>query len=342
MMALNKREYLTQLQKEAAGGNPLKSGDGRKKMLRSLAVLGVSASLFTGIGVAGTDSAKEAAYEAGNQIAFENLGYKDNFDRLNHGTIGNDINLLLAGGKILIKDNVKFSGAQNVVAGFQNIANASYLNICGNKIVYRDDKDRKIYAYDPSTTKKEVIYEGNAGEVYCVGTIVYFIGYPDDKICSLNLESPKDSMQYITDIGVKSFAVCGDAILYLTNDGKLKYVKDKVAYTLARSIESFYLNGDIVAKSGKNIIKFTTTGELPEQIYLASSADLRLVGADSDYVYVQEEGILYVLTENDRKAVTDSKHKYYRSIMHDNDAWYFTALDDQKGKIAEVLAVKKE
>ncbi len=341
-MVLSKREYLKQLQKDAAGGNPFKSGEGRKKVLKSLAAMGISASLLTGIGVAGTNNAKETAYEAGEQITFENLGYKDNFSRLNHGTIGNDINLLLSGGKILIKENVKYSGAQTAVADFRNIANASYLNLCDNKIVYRDDKDRKIYSYDPATTKKEIIYEGNAGEVYCVGKTVYFIGYPEDKVCSLNLESPKESVQSITDNGVKSFAVCGDAILYLTNNGNLKYLKDKVEYNLASNIESFFINGDIIAKSGNTIIKFTTTGELPEKIYQTSSADLRLVGADSDYVYIQEDGKLYVLTANDRKAVTDSKHKYYRSIVHGNGVWYFTALDDQKGKIAEVLAVKKE
>ena len=341
-MVLSKKEYLKQLQKDAAGGNPLKTDVGRKKLLKSLAALGISASIFTGIGVAGTENAKETAYELGEQITFENLGYKDNFSRLNHGTIGNDINLLLSGGKILIKENVKYSGVQNAVAGFKNIANASYLNLCGNRIVYRDDKDRKVYAYEPATTKKEVLYDGNAGEVYCVGTTVYFIDYPDDKVCSLNLESPKDSLQYITDAGVKSFAVCGDTILYLNNKGKLKYLKDKVEYTLANNIESFYLNGDIIAKSGKNIIKFTTTGELPELIYQASFADLRLIGADSDYVYIQEDGILYALTVNDTKAITDSKHKYYRSIVHDNGGWYFTVLDDHKGKISEVLAVKKE
>ncbi len=341
-MVLSKKEYLKQLQKDAAGGNPLKTDEGRKKLLKSLAALGISALLFTGIGIAGTENAKETAYEAGEQITFENLGYKDNFARLNQGNIGNDINLLLSGGKILIKDKVKISGAQNAVADFQNIANSSYLNLCGNKIVYRDDKDRKIYAYEPAAKKKEVIYEGNAGEVYCVGTTVYFIGYPDDKVCSLNLESPKDSLQYVTDVGIKSFTVCGDVILYLKNDGKLKYLKDKVEYTLASNIESFYLNGDIIAKSGKNIIKFTTTGELPEQIYQASFADLRLIGADSDYVYIQEDGILYALRANDPKAVTDSKHKYYRSIVRENGSWYFTVLDDQKGKISEVLAVKKE
>lgn len=336
-MELRKVDYLEQLEKDAKSHASLKSSAGQKRLVKQLAVLSIAAVVFTGIGLAGTKYQRESAYASGTAPVFENLGYKDNFERLKQLPIGNDINVLMDGGNIISTEDVHAASFQ--ANGFQQIAGASYLNEIDHHLIYRDDKDRHIYIMQPNGQKKVAMFNGNAGEVYCVGGHTYFIDFGNQSRVEV-LDSGSDEPRAITKESVKSFAVCNDSIVYLTTGNVLKHqaLKNDTGVQLANNIQSFFLNGDIVAQSGKNIIKFTTSGELPEKVYTSSASDFRLLGATKDAVYFQEDGLLVSLAQGERTEWSKNKHTLYKSLLVvDENNIYVVVQDSQNGVPKNVL-----
>ena len=241
------------------------------------------------------------------------------------------------GGNIIATEDVHAASFQ--ANGFQPIAGASYLNEVDHHLIYRDDKDRHIYIMQPNGQKKIAMFNGNAGEVYCVGGQTYLIDFGHQSRVEV-LDSGSDEPRVITKESVKSFAVCNDSIVYLTTGNELKYhaLKSDTGVHLADKIQAFFLNGDIVAQSGKNIIQFTTSGLLPEKVYTSSASDFRLLGATKDAVYFQEDGLLISLEQGERIEWSKNKHTLYKSLLIvDENSIYVVVQDNQNGVPKNIL-----
>lgn len=183
---MNKKEYLESLRAQVTDDA---SRQGGRKLLKSSAMLLAAALAAIGIGMGISHAQRNSAYEhyqQSGELSYEYLDVKDAFASWNQKDVGNDVDALLAGGRVLLRDNLRVTGASAVPAesGFRQIPDASYLNLVGNAIVYRSDKDRHIYAADRDSLQSRLLYEGNAGEVFCVGTRVYFIDYDAGGIVS--------------------------------------------------------------------------------------------------------------------------------------------------------------
>ena len=247
-----KAGYLEALQQKAAEIEDIRS-HGMKRMLVNGAKLFIVLAVATGAGAAVTsiqESNAAEAFQSSGNLPYEFMYADGMFTKWNAESIGNDMNTLLTGGKILIRDGMHVTGAAaDPDSGFLVLPGASYLNKVGNIIVYRDDKDRHIYTINPSTKLKTVLYAGNSGEVLCTKDSVYFIDYDSgSNVLKMPLDGSSDKSA-VVDTEVSSFAVCGDTVLYIDSLHNLnsQELGSKSRKTLMTQVERFYLNGDIIA-----------------------------------------------------------------------------------------------
>jgi hypothetical protein len=350
-MDMTKKEYLDSLQKKSDKILDIRLSKGIIQILLHASALVLVTVLVVAAGTFGTNIEKDKAYKSfleGGEISYEHLNYKDTFVQWNQNTIGNDVNVLLSGGKILIKDGLLISGAPlgKINEGFLFLGNSSYLNKVQDEIVYRDDKDRCIYGYNIKTKMKRVIHEGNSGEVYCTGNKIYFIDYDQgSEISCIDLSQGTES-NIVVSHAVTSFAVCADNILYLNTKQELyrKVMGQKNDRKLASHIERFFLNGNIIVESKNNIIEFTPTGDHSHVIYQSDVDNMRLVGASSKNTYIQEDSHLICLSETSKLTLAGATFSLFSSIAENqNGAIYGTAYMDKDGKVSDTLfkAMKK-
>ena len=256
-----KAGYLEALQQKAAEIEDIRS-HGMKRMLVNGAKLFIVLAVATGAGAAVTsiqESNAAEAFQSSGNLPYEFMYADGMFTKWNAESIGNDMNTLLTGGKILIRDGMHVTGAAaDPDSGFLVLPGASYLNKVGNIIVYRDDKDRHIYTISPSTKLKTVLYAGNSGEVLCTKDSVYFIDYDSgSNVMKMPLDGSSDK-SVVVDTEVSSFAVCGDTVLYIDSLHNLnsQELGSKSRKTLMTQVERFYLNGDIIAESQNKVVSF--------------------------------------------------------------------------------------
>lgn len=339
---LSKQEFLQQLQQEAEATSLSRIIVAKKKFIKGTAILLAVGIICSVSEVIISRQMRSSAYASGELPTFVNLSYQDNFQRLNQAPIGNDINALLTGGKILLRDNMKVSGLGVQYEYFHVIANASYLNQIGDAVIFRNDKDRHIYSQQNG--KNTLLFNGSAGEVFCVGDDVYFVNMDKKRnICLINRQQSDSSPQVIVQESVYNFAVCNDEIVFLTTDYKLKHqaLKAQHAELLANNIEEFILNGNIIAKSSNEILQFTTDGELPKKLYASDAEDLHIIGVDGNTIYIQEDNTIKTIsageTQTNSQEFYAEKHKLYQSmIVHDKNL-YVTVMDMQNNNVAESI-----
>jgi len=190
-MDMTKKEYLESLQKKADETLDIRSVKGITRKFLHASVLFIVVVIVVAAGRFGTNMEREKAYASfleGGTVSYEHLNYKDTFVRWNQNATGNDVNVLLSGGKILMKDGLIISGVSigGINDGFLFLGNISYINKVQDEIVYRDNKDRYIYGYNVKTKIKRV-----SSFAVCANNIIYLntkqelyrkiIGQSDDR-----------------------------------------------------------------------------------------------------------------------------------------------------------------
>ena len=342
---MTKKEYLEQLEQET-GHKASKPNYWKKIMLKRLGVILASAVILTGAAAGMTSHSRESAYDSGELPVWENLSYKDSFQRLNQPPIGNDINALLDGGKILMWDTGKALGFTSVQQGFLQLGTVSYINRLENSYVYRDDQSYHILKFNPENNDRKEIFTGRAGEVFCVGSMVYFVNLDAARnIYVINLNASEDAAPLVKE-HILSFAVCNDAIVGLSTDNKLYSwdVNGKGKSTLSSKIEKFFLNGNVIAQTRNKLISFTTNGELPKDLYISEAEDFSLAGVLEENIYIQENGKLLAYKNGEVQEVVGDMHNMYRCLSYDRESGnvYVEAVDNSNGKITETLIVLRK
>ena len=314
-----KAGYLEALQQKAAEIEDIRS-HGMKRMLVNGAKLFIVLAVATGAGAAVTsiqESNAAEAFQSSGNLPYEFMYADGMFTKWNAESIGNDMNTLLTGGKILIRDGMHVTGAAaDPDSGFLVLPGASYLNKVGNIIVYRDDKDRHIYTISPSTKLKTVLYAGNSGEVLCTKDSVYFIKMP--------LDGSSDK-SVVVDTEVSSFAVCGDTVLYIDSLHNLnsQELGSKSRKTLMTQVERFYLNGDIIAESQNTVVSFRPNGNTAHKLYESLDKEMRLAGMVGDTLFIEAGGSFLAVHAGKSETLDAPQGTMYSSIAKDDAGNYY-------------------
>lgn len=320
-----KAEYLDSLQKDVEDMQNLKE-QGVHRILRNGAKLLLITAIVMGIGAAGTSMQEKnavASFKSTGIPAYEFLYTDHVFADWNAAGTGNDVNALLTGGKVLIRDGIYVSGVpvDDASGTFQVLPNASYLNKMGNQLIYRDDKDRHIYAYNLDTKQKNIIYTGNCGEVFCTKDSIYFVDYDDHaNIMKIEPSNPADKKTVVTQ-SVQSFAVCGDTVLFLDEGSSLKkqVIGEKSVSTLMKHVERFYLNGHILAETKNEIVAFKPDGKDSRKVFTSKDPEAALVGISGDKLFLQDNGELISWGKGAKNSLGAAKNCLYASIVEDPD-----------------------
>lgn len=343
-MAQTKEERKTELQKQVKAAENLKNHKAlARKAMYGIGILAVAGVISAGGMLVSSSSAKEA-YQAmadGGVVNYEFLDYEDTFDKWNSTALGNDINVLLSGGKVCLQEGGTAMAVKPKQGQATVISGASYINKHGNEYIYRDDHSRKIIAINPQSHQKRVLFDGNAGEVVCEDDTGYFINLGDEgTIYRLNLKEGNEP-EKIIDKSVQSFASIGGSILYLTTDDGLYIMKhgEKVAKLLSQHVERFFVAGRILAESQDKIMSFTPLGNDAKLIYQSANKGMRMIGYQQGNIYIQEDGQLYELSSDEKKLLIDVPHSLYGSLDIDAEGrgFVYEQAIDGNGKFSEAV-----
>ena len=314
-----KAGYLEALQQKAAEIEDIRS-HGMKRMLVNGAKLFIVLAVATGAGAAVTsiqESNAAEAFQSSGNLPYEFMYADGMFTKWNAESIGNDMNTLLTGGKILIRDGMHVTGAAaDPDSGFLVLPGASYLNKVGNIIVYRDDKDRHIYTISPSTKLKTVLYAGNSGEVLCTKDSVYFIDYDSgSNVMKMPLDGSSDK-SVVVDTEVSSFTVCGDTVLYIDS---LHNLNSQELGSKSRKT----LNGDIIAESQNKVVSFRPNGNTAHKLYESLDKEMRLAGMVGDTLFIEAGGSFLAVHAGKSETLDAPQGTMYSSIAKDDAGNYY-------------------
>lgn len=293
------------------------------KALYSAKVFLIVVLACTGIILAGgsiwAQMSLKAAYDNYNsgasKVEFKTLNYENTFTQWNSKSLGNDINLLLIGGKEYFgKDfNVRTDYTyDNTIVTQGNSTkklaiSISYVNYWDGTLYYRNDTDHSIYTYDIKKGQSSKLLECNTGEVLIADGKLYYVDLKNNNqlICTdLNGKNG----QVICDKSVLSFVVCGDALLFEDTSLTL-YLKgndSSVITKLCSSVERYFLNGEIIIESGNNIFSIAPDSGKAVKLNNFTDDECHLVGAKQGSAYIDSAGVLYEVDEAEHTRITDN------------------------------------
>lgn len=352
-----KKENIANLQKRAEKATAPFSEKGlkRKKRISIVFVLGILVAL--GLGIISTSGERSRVYEEyltdSSNIDFEYLRYEDTFTRWNENDIGNDVNVLLSGGKLYSKGNLSITPKEDsydiirdgqVIKSFDS--NISYINVLSDTVIFRDDLTRKIYAYNMETNNEVVISNDNCGEVFAANGLIYYVSFTDgSSIASINLDGSGKCI--VVDKPVANFLVCGDSIVYLTNTQYLyrHSLSSGSSTSIVSNVERFFVNGDLIIESDDLIFSSYTNGNKAEEVYRSSEPSMRLISATPDEIIYQENGVLYSISvdEGTSSEICSNEFELFTSVLRCSDTYLLIAYQDKPNaatapKLVEVAA----
>lgn len=324
---ITKAEYLAALQSEATAVITKRAKATKRRRLIS-AVFGIGTFILIGLGVIGTNVERDnnfKKFSAGEiDASFELLNGSGAFSVWNEQNLGNDINTILGGGKVLSHQGVLVVPAADgngvTVNGqaFGTIpGNISYINICDGIIYYRENATRNICSYVPQNGIITTVVDTNAGELLVADGRLYYVDYSDNgKVISVDTNG-RDKQIAIAE-PVTSFVVCGNDSIYLGADQTL-YLKNGTGSvtTLISNVERFFLNGNIVVESDESVFQFTSERSNAVLLHQSSATDMQLVGACADGVFIQESGELLFSDGSITATVANDAPMLYQSISVD-------------------------
>ena len=243
-------------------------------------------------------------------------------------SMGNHPNVLLSGGKLYCRDGLTIlpeadSASYLITRDSEESVridrSMSYINVWGNKIIYRDDATRHIRAYDMETRTDTELLTVNAGEIFVSGGQIFFSDLGQGaSLFRASLDGGETTNVVLRSTG--SFAVSGNQMFYLGNDQTLYSGElspsggiSGTPEALASPVERFYLEyAGLLAESGDTIFRISLNGEDASKVYTSDNDTMRLVGAYNENIFYQENGNLYLLG-NESNPIISTSHLYYAS-----------------------------
>lgn len=170
----------------------------------------------------------------------------------------------------------------------------SYINIGEDCIYYRLNNDRHIYSYSLETSENTVIINEQVRQALLDNDKLYFIRMSDNVLCVYNINEATISEVLDDNIGVRSFALLGNAILYLDVENNLVKAEFSSGDTsiIQKDVDQFICNGSIIIQKNGKIYRMSF-GKSKAQII--SSEEAVLVGCSYNSIFFTDSSstILY-------------------------------------------------
>ena len=344
-MGMTKGDQLKKLQAQANKIKKRKTFSGKVKTWAISGLLVIGTAIGVGTGASQTSVERQSAYDQYRQspeaiASFENLGYEDTFDIWNNKDLGNDVNALLTGGQVYIRNHLRMfpsaDGSALIItdaSGNERTIDmpASYLNVVDDVLYFRNDADRSIYTYNLQTETLHSVSSGNMGEVFVANDLIYYIDYTTDfSVQAIPLSG--GAKTEVISSPVASFAVCGDCIIYLDTNSDLYYspFDADTPKKLVGNIERFLIGDRIYAESKNTIFSFTPTGSEAREEYSSGDDSLRLIGYLDGNLFFQEEGHLKYLSGGTSTTICSDAHSHYTSPVKDASGALYTVAYAQE------------
>ena len=348
---MTKTERLTNLQRKENRISASLSPKRRKRNLIVYAILIVGTVLSCIIGTTATSSQIEKQYrqaiENPSLISVDILDYKDIFDVWNREVCRNDINTLLSGGNIYIRNELMVlpsPSARNryIVSNSgkkigQINSNISSINLLEDSIYYKDNRTKQIMVFNLTTAKSSVFLAESVGSFLISSNKLYYTDLSkNSSLFSVGIGNV-DVPILLVNGPIDQFVVLGESILFRGYDNVLYLLstESNSMETVGKGIERFFLDGDLILESGNAIYKAKPNGTKPEKIYESNVESFNVVGAYSGMILYQEDGLLYQIKRTGEiEAINTSAYSNYCSITINDGRLYALGIRDETSKEA--------
>lgn len=288
---ITKQEYLHGIQKEADTVRNLQK-NGYMLLFKKSWILFLACGLGLGAGFFGTHLSREKAYatfqQTGN-LVYQDMDVKDIFAQWNQANNGNDVNILLEGGKLLTRKGKFYTGAPagQLQGKFHQLPASSFLNLVGSTLYYREDASRNVLALDLASQTAKVFIQGNIGEVFCTNDTMFYVDHDqNDQIFARSLSEGGEPQRVFAEPVVK-FAVLGKGFLVLQANRKVSYIEGKTEQYLVNADDFVIAEGKIYAQNQNRIVRLAPSGKGASKVY-EGSEKLQLMGVSGSTIYFLE------------------------------------------------------
>ena len=238
---------------------------------------------------------------------FELLSYKDVEAIVENKCLGNTPYQSLMGGYFCEKDDCNVYPSENgqssifFVNGSEIVLSdsvASDINIRNGIVYYRKQSTRKVYTYEISSGEKNELSFENVGQFALYSSDYIYIDL--SKASLVLVDQKSGDCKTLIDSGVKSFAVAGNAILFLSEDHTLYKLglSDNIKTVIENNISSFSFDGSLwLQNNDKLIIKGLSDNKISD--FALGLTCHRLLGITDKFIIFESSDGVYCHSKSD-------------------------------------------
>ena len=163
-------------------------------------------------------------------------------------------------------------------------SDVSYINIGNDCIYYRSNNDRYIYSYSLETSEITVVINEQVRQTLLDNDKLYYIRMSDKVLCVYHITEDTVSHVLEDNTGIRSFALLGNAILYLDNENNLALRDIPSGYTsiIQKDVDQFIYNGSVILQKNGKIYRLSLGNSKIQQITSENSV---LVGCSYNSIF---------------------------------------------------------
>lgn len=236
-----------------------------------------------------------------SSVDFELLSYKNVAQIVETHFLGNSPSQLLLGGYFCEKDNYKVYPAGDGQSTILRIDDfemtledsiVSDVNIKNGMVYYRDQGERKIYAYDISSGGKTDLGIENVGQFALYDSDYIYIDLSNSSL--IYVDQNNKNHKTLIDSGVKSFAVAGNSILYLDSNRTLSKLglSDNAKTVITNNVNVFSFSSFLWLQNNDKLIQKGLSEKKVSEYELNMPCN-RLIGLTDIYIFFESSDGVY-------------------------------------------------
>ena len=167
---------------------------------------------------------------------------------------------------------------------FVSNSDVSYINIGKNRVYYRQNHDRRIYSYSLVTEESSIVINEQVRQSLLDNDKLYYIRMSDNALYVYHITEDTVSEVLEDNTGIRSFALLGNAILYLDNENNLALRDIPSGYTsiIQKDVDQFIYNGSVILQKNGKIYRLSLGNSKIQQITSENSV---LVGCSYNSIF---------------------------------------------------------
>ena len=208
----------------------------------------------------------------------------------------------------------------------------SDVNIKNGIVYYRDQSERKIYAYDISSGVKTDLGIENAGQFALYDSDYIYIDLSNSSL--ICVDQKNENRKTLINSGVKSFAVAGASILYLDSNRTLNKLglSDNLKTVIANNVDVFSFSGFLWLQNNDKLIQKGLSEKKVYEYELKMPCN-RLLGVTDHYIFFESSDGVYC---HNIEKKTNQKHENGIFIGGSNEKALFF---NEKGNSYSVIDI---